>query len=190
MSKLKISVAELKALPHNRLDISFKENLSGLEAVKPVVGELTITLGASGVRLVGCVKTLLKLSCDSCLRPYFQAISVDLDEKFVHASHLDEYNEREQKERELQRDDFFEVLPEDGALDIGDVVYQAVTLATPTYRHCGSECPGPPGAPVGSSAERGQPEREARRSSGDDLIDPRWKNLKSLFPNDNKGEDS
>lgn len=186
---MKISIADLSGLPHRRLDLSFKETLPDLEAVKPVMGDLTVNASASVVRLSGCVKTLLKLHCHTCLRPYFQAITVDIDEKFVQPAHLDEYNDREQRERELQRDDFFEVLPQDGVLDITDVVYQAVTLATPTYCHCGSECPGPPQATVGSGLAEGDAP-EGAGPGGDDSIDPRWKNLKSLFPNDNKGEES
>lgn len=190
---LKIAVDDLKALPGQRLNLSFNENLAGLDAVKPVVGELLLVYSATGLRLTGWVKTLLKLPCDRCLRPYFQAMSVELDERFVPANLLHE--EIETKERELHGNDFVEPLPNDGLLDISDVVYQAVTLATPSYRLCGAECPGPPktGAAVESHAAVGT--AGAGRSDKPDKppvkpIDPRWKNLKTLFPNEDSQENS
>ncbi len=141
---MKISYDELKVLPNGRLDFSFNETLSGLDAVKPVVGELTASISASGMKISGTIKTLLKLSCNRCLKPYFQALSLDVDERFVNLVEYADYAGEETKDRELQKDDFFEYLPEDGLLDISDVVYQAVTLATPTFPFCGEECPGLP----------------------------------------------
>ena len=202
---MKISYDELKTVPFGRVEFSFNETLDGLDAVKPVVGDLTAGLSAAGMRLFGTVKTLLKLSCHRCLRPYFQALSVDIDERFVNMIEYAEYAGAETKERELRNDDFFEYLPEDGFLDISDVVYQAVTLATPTYCSCGDECPGVPHkesqkearAGAGSGASGGDSNGSVAPSSGADLerldensIDPRWKNLKTLFQKGNSSEES
>ncbi len=194
---MKISYDELKTLPYGRLDFSFNENLAGLDAVKPVVGELTASISAAGMRLSGTVKTLLKLSCHRCLKPYFQALAVDIDERFVNLVEYADYAGAETKERELQKDDFFEYLPEDGLLDISDVVYQAVTLATPTFCFCGEECPGLPekeartGAGSGVSTGVVAASCEANSETLDEnSIDPRWKNLKTLFPKSNSGEES
>ncbi|MGH9549064.1 MAG: YceD family protein [Terriglobales bacterium] len=190
---LKISIDELRALPQTRLNLSFNENLAGLEAVKPVLGELSLSYSVTGIRLTGRVKTLLKLHCDRCLRPYFQALTVDLEERFVPAGLMAE--ERDTEVRELLKDDFVEPLPDDGMLDISDVVYQAVTLATPTYCLCGTECPGPPvggddeesAAAVGTgSAGVGS----SQMKKGSQPIDPRWKNLKTLFPNEDSQQNS
>jgi uncharacterized metal-binding protein YceD (DUF177 family) len=194
---VKISYDELKALPYGRLDFTFNENLAGLDAVKPVVGELQAGLSAAGMRLNGTVKTLLKLSCHRCLKPYFQALTVDIDERFVNLVEYADYAGAETKERELKSDDFFEYLPEDGVLDISDVVYQAVTLATPTYCHCGEECPGVPEKEARTGAGSGVSSGAVAPSSDADLerldensIDPRWKNLKTLFPKSKSGEES
>ncbi|HEY9778302.1 MAG TPA: DUF177 domain-containing protein [Planktothrix sp.] len=181
---MKITIDELKALPQQRLTFDFNENLEQSAAIKPVVGDLTLSYSVSGLKLVGRVKTLLKLHCDRCLRPYFQALSIDIEERFVPASHLPD--ERDVNLRELLRDDFVEPVPNDGILDITDVVYQAVTLATPSYCLCGDECPGPPGpksqeqnaAAVPGSSPGG------KKKESTAPIDPRWKNLKTLFPNE------
>ena len=191
---MKISYDELKTLPYGRLEFSFNENLAGLDAVKPVVGELTAGLSAAGMRLNGTVKTLLKLSCHRCLKPYFQALSVEIDERFVNLVEYADYAGAETKERELKSDDFFEYLPEDGLLDISDVVYQAVTLATPTYCFCGDECPGLPGEEArpgaGSEVASGAVAAQTDKKLDENSIDPRWKNLKTLFPKSNSGEES
>ncbi len=187
---MKIAIDDLKALPGQRLNLAFNENLAGLDAVKPVVGDLLLIYSATGLRLTGWVKTLLKLPCDRCLRPYFQAMTVELDERFAPASLLND--DRETKERELHGRDFVEPVPDDGLLDISDVVYQAVTLATPSYRLCGDECPGPPktGAAVESPAAVGTAGAVRSDKPPAKPIDPRWKNLKTLFPNEDSQENS
>ena len=186
---MKISIDELKAFPGQKLNFPFNENLAGLDAVKPVLGDLSLIYSVSGIHLSGWVKTLLKLHCDRCLRPYFQALNVEIEERFVMQSLM--YEDKETKDREpkeLHGKDFVETVPDDGLLDIGDVVYQAVTLATPSYRRCGDECPGPPqsGQAVQSHAAVGGADINYR----DKPIDPRWKNLKTLFPNEDSQQNS
>jgi uncharacterized protein len=183
---LKISLDELRALPQQRLDIDFKETLEGTQAVKPAVGDLTISAKSTGMQLTGKVQTLLKLNCDRCLRPFFQSLSVDIDERFV-IQGLNEYDfaKSNTKERELAKSsDFYETLPADNVLDITDVVYQAVTLATPTACLCGDQCPGPPTPAQSGKKASLNTGKETRK--GDKQIDPRWKNLKSLFPNEDR----
>jgi uncharacterized metal-binding protein YceD (DUF177 family) len=180
---LKISLDELRALPQQRLDLSFNEKLEGTAAVKPVVGDLSVGASATGMRLTGRVQTMLKLECDRCLRTYFQPIVVDIDEHFIIGGFAGQWEKEPEPDRELRKDsDFVETLPPDNVLDISDIVYQAVTLATPTVSTCGSECPGPAmPAKSAKNASLGKA-KDARR--GDAPIDPRWKNLKTLFPNE------
>jgi uncharacterized protein len=179
---LKITLDELRSLPHSRLAISFHETLEGTDAVKPVVGELTVSASSTGMKLAGRVQTLLKLGCHRCLRPYFQSITVDIDERFVTEALNEEITL--QKDRELIARDFVEALPPDNTLDITDVVYQAVTLATPTTCSCGSECPGPPMPTKSGKKASLSTDKEARKQ--EKPVDPRWENLKSLFPNEDR----
>jgi len=180
---MKINVDDLQVLPSHRLALEFNEELEVAHAVKPVVGELVLTFGATGMRLVGNVKTLLKLTCQACLRPYFQPLSVDMEELFVPTGSMEaQFEMGAPRDRELLRDDFYEELPADGNVDISDVVYQAVTLASPVFNRCGGECPGPP-MPE-DSGTGGLSTGTTAAGKGERPIDPRWKNLKSLFPNE------
>ncbi len=173
LGRVKISIDELKAQSQH---IEFKETIEGLEAVKPVVGDITLSLSSYGVKVVGRVQTLLKLHCDRCLRPYFQSMALDIDEQLVYPSEEDM-----QRDRELLKDDFVELLPADGLIDVTDLLYQAITLATPSHLSCGSECPGLPSGASGSSGKTLAGDKKSQ-----DLIDPRWKNLKTIFSNDEK----
>lgn len=173
LGRVKISIDELKAQPQH---IDFKETIEGLEAVKPVLGEITLSLSSYGVKVIGRVQTMLKLNCDRCLRPYFQSLSLDINEQLVYPS-----ENEPQRERELLKDDFVELLPDDGLIDVTDIIYQAITLAKPSHYSCGSECPGLPAGAKGTGGNTLAGDKKTQ-----DLIDPRWKNLKTIFSNDEK----
>lgn len=166
-------------MPQSKLQITFREEIEGLAAVKPVLGDLTVWGSSVGMRLAGQVTTLLKLTCHRCLRPYFLNINVPIEEDFVESSvNLDE--DEMPRERELLARDFVEALSEDGILDITDVVYQAVTLATPVTCLCGDDCPGP-AFPLGEAQSGSLAGGKEDKNQGS-YVDPRWKNLKTLFP--------
>ncbi len=180
---MKINLLDLNSLPQQRLLINFNQPIAGLEAVKPVVGDLLISADASGARMTGRIQTLLKLTCHTCLNPFFQPLKIELDERFIYEDYLNE-EKREARDKELQTDDFNELISSDGVIDISETVYQSVVLATPIYCSCGSQCPGPPlGNTHGSGLK--DPDSPAK-SAGQDAatIDPRWKNLKTLFPSE------
>jgi uncharacterized metal-binding protein YceD (DUF177 family) len=184
---VKVSLDDLRTLPQQRLRLDFKESLPQSCAIKPVSGELSIFAGASGARLEGRIHTLLKLVCHSCLNPFFQALSLDLDERFIYEDYLSE-PEKDLRERELLKGDFVEAVPYSGAIDVSDVVYQAVTLATPTYCSCGPDCPGPPKAKGDFAQALHSSDLDLPVTSADaKLVDPRWKNLKTLFSKDDSG---
>lgn len=175
---MKISIDELRAQPQQRLNLNFKESIEGLNAVKPVLGDLVAAAHLTSIHVSGNVQTLLKLTCHRCLGPYFLNINLALDENILETPPED-WSAAASKEKELTAIDFVEYLAEDGTLDITDLVYQAVTLATPVTCLCGEDCPGP-----------AFPDRDGHSSSLNssnqvqnetDQIDPRWKNLKSLF---------
>lgn len=179
---MKVSVDELGSLPGHRISIDFNENLALAEVVKPCVGALFLGPASGGYRLNGTVTTLLKLSCHNCLRPYFQQLSVEVDELFVRKpNYKEEFEMGAPRDRELLKNDFYDEVSEDGFIDISDVVYQAVTLASPVFCRCGADCPGPPRP--GDSSTAGDSGSQASDVKRDKPIDPRWKNLKTLFPN-------
>lgn len=181
---MKVSLEDLRALPQQRLRVAFNESLPNSEAIKPILGDLVISVSASGAQVVGRVQTLLKLSCHRCLAPFFQALSLELDERFVYEDYL-RGESKDNRERELLKEDFVEAIPYAGVIDVSDVVYQAVTLATPSYCSCGADCPGPPKskneAPQGKSPVEDGCDVKSEEPM---VIDPRWKNLKTLFSNE------
>ncbi|MBU6454628.1 MAG: DUF177 domain-containing protein [Cyanobacteria bacterium REEB67] len=180
---MKINVDDLEDLPGRKLNLEFSEELGVADAVKPVVGDISLSYGVTGLRLQGNVKTLLKVNCQTCLRPYFQPLNVDIDELFAPAGSLEaEFVKGLPRDRELHGDDFYEELPANGNVDISDVVYQAVTLASPVFNRCGEECPGPPN--LDDSGTGGLSTGKNASGQTEKPIDPRWKNLKSLFPNE------
>lgn len=180
---MKVSLDDINSLPLKRLKLSFNEKLDVEGAVKPVLGELNVQSSAGGVTISGRVQTLLKLNCHVCLRPYFQSLTVDIDEQLAASDRAES-----PRERELLKDDFYEVIPEDGVLDIGDIVYQAVTLASPVFCRCGDECPGPPKPEKAIPA--GDSQAAPHEAHTQQKIDPRWENLKTLFLNKDSGENS
>jgi len=180
---LKISLEDLRGLPQQRLKIDFKESLPELQAVKPVVGDLSMAVSISGVRLNGRLRTILKLTCHTCLKPFFKALDFELDERFVYEDYLNE-DTLDSREKELLTGDFVESIRYEGFLDISDIVYQAVTLATPIYCSCGEECSGPPSYDKQMSENQEPKAGTSSRSERTDAIDPRWKNLKTLFPSE------
>lgn len=187
---MKVNIDELRALPQQKLNLSFKETIEDLAAVKPVLGEITVVASATGIKLNGTIQTLLKLTCDRCLMPYFLNLSVPVEESFVEcrSGYEQERVAKIPRERELLASDFIEELPEDGILDITDLVYQAVTLATPVTCLCGDNCPGP--AFPEPDGQSGSLAADKELSPGANRIDPRWKNLKTLLPDEETGEKS
>lgn len=171
-------------MPLRRIRFDFNEKLDVDDVVKPVVGEIFVQASGAGVVVTGKVQTLLKLNCHVCLRPFFSSLSVDIDEQLSTGFP----QTAQSRDRELTKDDFFEVVPESGVLDISDIVYQAVTLASPVFCRCGDDCPGPPKSEkalsAGSSAVSKSDSEEHSR------IDPRWENLKTLFSKQETGENS
>ncbi|MBX9666233.1 MAG: DUF177 domain-containing protein [Candidatus Obscuribacterales bacterium] len=183
---MRINVDDLNLLPSKRLRIDYNEKLDIDCVVKPVVGELLVQAVGNGVLISGRVQTLLKLNCHVCLRPFFQSLNVEIDEQLT--ANKSYSHEDSPRDRELTKDDFYEVIPADGVLDIGDIVYQAVTLASPVFCRCGDDCPGPPKAEKALAAGNSASSIGASESAG--KIDPRWENLKTLFSNQETGENS
>lgn len=181
---MQIDIDELNSLPSKRTRIDFNEKLDVENVVKPVVGEVYIQASGGGVLINGHVQTLLKLNCHVCLRPFFQSLNVEIDEQLsARAEEVDS-----PRDKELTRDDFYEVIPLDGLIDISDIVYQAVTLASPVFCRCGDDCPGPPKPEKALAA--GNSSANGSDSKDDSRIDPRWENLKTLFSKQESGENS
>jgi len=152
--------------------------------VKPVIGDIFLSTGTAYVKLEGQIETIVKLQCHACLNYFFQSLALDINEEFVYEDYLN-VKALSARDRELQREDFFETVPYDGELDLSDVVFQAVILAIPPYCSCGAQCLGPPIYNAKSTENIKKIESQTEPASAEH-IDPRWHNLKTILPKDTK----
>lgn len=176
---MKLNIVEIASLRQKRLTFDFDEKLEIPELAGPnknVTGSICVSINAGGVKMTGELECVLELNCDVCLGPFTLPLEIDIDEQFVYSksgnSHESEDTQTYTKEKELNPEDFYEVLPDDQTLDVTDIVYQAVVLSLPAFAHCGEACRGIPlKTPI-----QDEPEKSAK-------IDPRWESLKTLFQN-------
>lgn len=172
---MKLNIDEIASLRQKRHIFDFDEKLEIPELADPgtVNGSITVSINAGGVKMTGALETVLELNCDVCLVPFNLPLEIDIDEQFVYSrsgnTHESEDTQTYTKEKELNPEDFYEVLPDDKSLDVTDIVYQAVVLSLPAFAHCGETCRGIP-------VNLDEPEKSAK-------IDPRWESLKTLFQN-------
>lgn len=92
---------------------------------------------AVGLSVRGHVRGVVTLECARCLEPFDVPVDVALDERYV----LNRYVEATEREKELQAEDFFEVVDEEGELDLKDLAHQFLILETTGQTTCGRpEC--------------------------------------------------
>jgi uncharacterized metal-binding protein YceD (DUF177 family) len=185
---LKISLSELRCQPAHKLNLQFNELLAEVPMATPAVGDLVLSASTALVRLQGTIETVVKLQCHTCLNYFSRFLSLELNEEFVYEDYLNA-NALKVKDRELQKEDFFETVPYHGEIDVSDIVFQAITIAIPVYCSCGDQCPG---FPV-YNKEAGETIKKLPSTLDDEpnepeWVDPRWHNLKTILPKDNKNE--
>ncbi|MEB3288141.1 MAG: DUF177 domain-containing protein [Vampirovibrionales bacterium] len=86
-----------------------------------------------GIALEGHLAGDLLLTCDSCEQPFLQPIALGIDELYV----LSQYAEGSQsREKELQADDFYEVVEENGVIDLKDLAHQYLVMESAHHPTC------------------------------------------------------
>ncbi len=178
---MKINLQELRDSPGQRLHFPCHESIESQNLITPVTGDIFLSAHATAVKLKVNIQTTARLSCHRCLNPFLQPIELDLEEEFVYEDYLN-VGAFKSKERELQKEDFFETVPYDGTIDISDFVYQAIVLAIPNYCTCGPNCAGP--TIYKRSSSTGKQGEAVDDSEKEAWVDPRWHNLKRIFSND------
>lgn len=92
---------------------------------------------AAGFLVQGELKTTLDQECVRCLEPCIEPLTLHIEERFV----LDSFVDRSEKEKELLSEDFYEVVKEDGELDLKDLAHQWLMLQSENNPLCGrAEC--------------------------------------------------
>lgn len=85
-----------------------------------------------GMSVHGSMKGVMLLECARCLEPYQVPVDLEIHERYVFKASL----ELSEKERELQADDFYETLDEEGYLDLKDLAHQFLILESIEHPNC------------------------------------------------------
>lgn len=104
-----------------------------LKTVEPVSCDWEVRQEVAGLSVRGHLSGVVTLECARCLEPFDIPVEVDLDERYV----LDRYVETTERERELQAEDFYEVVEEEGELDLKDLAHQFLVMETAELTTCG-----------------------------------------------------
>ncbi|PQV64775.1 hypothetical protein B1R32_10342 [Abditibacterium utsteinense] len=139
------------------------------ELTEPATGFVRASNARRSIVVRGKAKTAVKMECGRCLREYVQPLEFDLDitvpmshfNAFLGASAV-EADENDDGD-ELTRDDI-NALFQEHALDVSELVRQAIVLAAPIQPLCSADCAGLPETEVFT----------------DFKSDPRWAALEKL----------
>lgn len=80
----------------------------------------------------GQVQGVMRLECVRCLEPYALPVALEVQERYVFQDSL----AGREKERELQSADFYEVVDEEGELDLKDLAHQFLILESLEHPNC------------------------------------------------------
>ncbi len=169
---MKINTEKLRF--ENPLKVAFKEQIDGINSIKPVIGTLKLTLLPTGVKITGSIGTILKLTCVRCLNVYFWPLKINIAENLVFNDSSNVFL----KDKELLQNDFYELIPDDNVIDLSDIIYQSVILKSPTQNICQEQC-------SGLSPNTGTNYKPTLTSNNNFDIDPRWLKLKKILPHNN-----
>lgn len=105
------------------------------------LGEITcdwkVKPETAGLSVKGNIRGVLSMECARCLMTYPLPVDLQIHERYV----LDYYTDPYEREKELQPEDFFEVVNEEGVLDLKDLVHQFLILEAANHTTCGrSDC--------------------------------------------------
>ena len=88
-----------------------------------------------GLSIKGHLTARVEMECVRCLARYTVPMDLEIDEKYV----FDDYIDHSERERELTSEDFFEVIDQQGELDLKDLVHQLLILESASHETCGGE---------------------------------------------------
>lgn len=133
-----ISIEELENSPEGKLLISFDEIISDLQNDTSVKGQINVVSKGIVIEVSGVIETDLKLECDRCLKEFLHHIELDIDEKYVKGTIVNE----DIKEFEIKNEDFVEELGKNKEIDITELIYQNIVINTPVKKLCDNLCKG------------------------------------------------
>lgn len=99
----------------------------------PACCDWDIRLEIPGVTVEGKLDAMVQVECARCLEIFEVPVGVSVHERYVFSKYVDEG----EQEKELHAEDFYEVVDEDGELDLKDLAHQLLILETSDDTLCG-----------------------------------------------------
>jgi uncharacterized metal-binding protein YceD (DUF177 family) len=114
-------------------------DLPDLPTATPITGQVTLTNTGALLLLKGHVATSLSMDCYRCLNPTVEAVEVELEEAFPLVAANNAYH---QTEVQAVDEDAPAAVISGNILDLGDLLRQELTVASPPQPLCREDCPG------------------------------------------------
>lgn len=157
-----IYIPQLLKAPNKTERVPINEQISGLETLTPIRGEVQVTHCGTYLDVKGQAETIVTLCCDRCLRQYNHRLSVSEEELIWLDPQADQPDEGA-LEQEVPLEDLSESLSPQGFFQPLVWLYEQLCLALPQRQLCSTACEGIVTEPVN------QPK-----------IDSRWASLEAL----------
>ncbi|WP_216634518.1 YceD family protein [Gloeomargarita lithophora] len=158
-----IAIASLLRLPERKLCLTVQDTLPDLPLLTPVRGEIEIQHQGTCLQVIAQVYAIVTLTCRRCLCQYNERLPVGVSEViWLDATKSDP--QAWPSEQEVPLGDLMEYLPPDGWLDVGQWLYEQISLALPSHSLCRPDC-----------QLDWQPEEATP-------VDPRWASLSGFDP--------
>lgn len=157
-----IYIPQLLKAPNKTQQVPIHEQISDLETLTPVRGEVQVTHCGTYLDVKGKAETIITLCCDRCLQQYNHRLSVNEEELIWLDPQADQPDEGA-LEREVPLEDLSESLSPRGYFHPLAWLYEQLCLALPQRQLCSTEC-------EGIASEHGNKPK----------IDSRWASLEAL----------
>ncbi len=132
-------VLKVSDVAQGRLALRFKGQYTfdDLQTADDVECDWQVQPETAGLSVRGDLRGTLQLECARCLAVFPVPVAMTINERYVFNHYVDPYG----REKELQVEDFFEVVDEEGELDLKDLAHQFLILESANQSTCGRpEC--------------------------------------------------
>lgn len=106
-----------------------------LKTSEPIACDWHFSAETTGLKLKGTLSGTLLQECARCLEPFETPVDLTIEEQYVFESFV----ALDEREKELQSEDFFEVVDEEGVLDLHDLAHQFLVMEADNHPTCGRE---------------------------------------------------
>ena len=131
-----VKIIEIRNHP-STLRLQGRYRFDDLNTADDLVCDWSLRPETAGFTVFGALHGNLSCECGRCLAHFNVPIDLQIHERYVY----DHYVDPSEREKELQAEDFFEVVNEDGLLDLKDLAYQVLILEAENQSTCGqAEC--------------------------------------------------